>query len=128
MGRSNQYTAAQFIEAIKGSRGIVSTIARRVGCHWNTADKYINEYPTVRAAYDAEKEALLDLSESVVARNIEIAQQIQDNEGEMVDTADAKWYLTMKGKGRGYIKSQHLEHTGEDGGEIVVKISGVDNV
>ena len=41
------YTAKQFIEAIPGSGGIVSTIARRVGCNWYTAKKYIDNYPTV---------------------------------------------------------------------------------
>jgi len=28
------YTAEQFIKAIPGSGGIISTIARRVGCGW----------------------------------------------------------------------------------------------
>ena len=74
----------------------MSAIARKVGCEWVTARKYIDTYPTVRAAYDAECEAMLDLAESAVLRNIKLAAQ---GEG---DTADAKWYLTKKGKRRNY--------------------------
>ena len=33
----NSYTAQTFIDAIPGTGGIVSAIARKVGCEWNTA-------------------------------------------------------------------------------------------
>ena len=56
----NSYTAQTFIDAIPGTGGIVSAIARKVGCEWNTARKYIDNYPTVKAAYDAECEAMLE--------------------------------------------------------------------
>ncbi len=107
---ANGYTAQVFIDAISGTGGIVSAIARKVGCDWNTAKKYIDTYPTVRAAYDAECEAMLDLAESAVLRNIKLAAQ---GEG---DTADAKWYLTKRGKRRGY--GDAVEVTGKDGGPI----------
>lgn len=45
MGK-NLYTAAQFIEAIPGTGGIISAIAKRVGCDWITAKKYITELIT----------------------------------------------------------------------------------
>lgn len=110
---ANGYTAQVFIDAISGTGGIVSAIARKVGCDWNTAKKYIDNYPTVRAAYDAECEAMLDLAESAVLRNIKLAAQ---GEG---DTADAKWYLTKKGKRRGY--GEAMEVTGEGGGPVQVE-------
>ncbi len=106
----NGYTAQVFIDAIAGTGGIVSAIARKVGCDWYTAKKYIDNYPTVRAAYDAECEAMLDLAESAVLRNIKLAAQ---GEG---DTADAKWYLTKKGKRRNY--GDAVEVTGEGGGPV----------
>ena len=56
------FTAEQFITAIKGSGGIISTIALRVGCSWNTANKYIHEKPTVQKAYDDERETVNDLA------------------------------------------------------------------
>ena len=105
---SNQYTAAQFIDAIPGSGGIVSTIARRVGCEWHTARKYIDEHPTVKQAYDNEREVLLDLSESVIVTSIKDG-----------NTQDAKWLLSRMGKQRGYGDAVAL--TGKDGGPIVVK-------
>lgn len=107
---SNSYTAQDFITAIPGTGGIVSAIARKVGCEWNTAKKYIDNYPTVRAAYDAECEAMLDLAESTVLKNIKDG-----------DTQDAKWYLTKKGKRRGYGDAVAL--TGEGGGPVVVKVT-----
>ena len=116
---SNSYTAQDFITAIPGTGGIVSAIARKVGCEWNTAKKYIDNYPTVRAAYDAECEAMLDLAESAVLRNIKLAAQ---GEG---DTADAKWYLTKKGKRRNY--GDAVEVTGEGGGALQIVIRYADD-
>ena len=86
------YKAQDFIAVIPGSRGIVSEIARRVGCDWNTAHKYIEEHPTVRQAYENEIESTLDLHEKT----------IHDAAIEQGDVSTAKWYLTKKGKHRGY--------------------------
>ena len=105
----SKYTAQEFIDAIAGTGGIVSAIARKVGCDWNTAKKYIDQYPTVRAAYDAECEAMLDLAESTVLKNIKDG-----------DTQDAKWYLTKKGKRRGYGDTVAL--TGEGGGAVTFRV------
>ena len=105
----SKYTAQEFVDAIGGTGGIVSAIARKVGCDWNTAKKYIDTMPTVRAAYDAECEAMLDLAESTVLKNIKDG-----------DTQDAKWYLTKKGKRRGYGDS--MEVTGEGGGPVTFRV------
>jgi len=83
----------------------------------------VHDFPTVKRAYDAECEAMLDLAESAVLRNIKLAAQ---GEG---DTADAKWYLTKKGKRRGY--GDTMELTGEGGGpvqtEIVIRYADADD-
>ena len=105
---SNQYTAAQFIKAIPGSGGIVSTIAARVGCDWHTARKYIDDFPTVGQVYRDETEKVKDRAESVLIASI--------NDG---NTQDAKWYLSKKAKERGY--GDALALTGEGGGPIVTK-------
>jgi hypothetical protein len=114
----NGYTAQTFIEAIPGTGGIISAIARKVGCEWNTAKKWIDTAPTVKRAYDAECEAMLDLAESTVLKNIKDG-----------DTQDAKWYLTKKGKRRGY--GDAVEVTGEGGGpvqtEIVIRYADADD-
>jgi len=112
---NGHYTAAQFIEQIPGSGGIISTIAARVGCAWHTAKKYITNMPTVKQAYQDECAKVVDLAESVIIGSI------KDK-----DVQTAKWFLAMKGQDRGYVQRQ--EHTGEEGGPIVVKfISNVDD-
>lgn len=111
MPGANQYRAQQFIDAISGSGGIITTIAKRVGCSWHTAKKYIDGYATVAQAYADECEKVLDAAESVIVGGIV----------EEKDRQIAKWYLTMKGGDRGYASKQKLEHTGADGGPLTFK-------
>lgn len=99
---SKGYTTQIFIEAIPGTGGIISAIARKVGCDWDTARTWINKYPTVKIAYDNECETVLDMAESTVLKSIKDG-----------DTQDAKWYLSKKGKHRGY--AERVEVTGADG-------------
>ena len=94
-----QFKAQQFIDAIEGSAGIISTIAKRVGCDWHTAKKYIKGYATVKQAYDDECERTLDAAESVVLGDIVKEKDVQTS----------KWYLMMKGRRRGYAKTERSE-------------------
>jgi len=105
----DQYRAAEFIEAIPGSGGIISTIAARVGCAWDTAKRYIENYATVRQAYENECEKVTDLAEAVVIGEIKNR-----------DVHTAKWYLMMKGRSRGYVQSQRNEN--ENSGEVIVHV------
>ena len=106
MGNGNgKYTAQDFKTAIPGTGGIISTIARKVGCDWTTAKKYITTMPTVQQAYQDECESVLDMAEGVLMKGIKGG-----------DTADAKWYLSRKGKRRGYVERQEV--SGADGGPI----------
>lgn len=100
-----QYTAQQFIDAIANSNGIITAIAKRVGCTWHTAKKYIDTYPTIRAAYDDECESILDLAESKLHKAI-----IAD------DLSAIKYILSTKGKHRGYTERQEV--SGPGGGDI----------
>ncbi len=104
------YKAEQFIKAIPNSGGIISTIAKSVGCDWRTANKYIREKPTVARAYANECERITDAAESVVINEILKKK----------DVGVAKWYLTKKGKDRGYVERQEV--TGKDG-EPLVRVS-----
>lgn len=81
------YNVQQFITAIDGSGGIVSTIAARVGCAWETAKKFIHSHPTVYQAYLDECERINDMAQSVLLKSIK--------EG---NTQDAKWWLAKKRK------------------------------
>jgi hypothetical protein len=115
MSKTNQYTAQQFINAIPGSGGIISTIARRVDCNWSTAKKYIESFSTIKAAYDDEREAILDVAESVVYGNIQAAAKIQRSTdyNAQVDSSDAKWLLARKGKDRGYAEQNEVDIRGQ---------------
>lgn len=84
MGKG-QYTAQQFIKAIPGSGGIVATIAKRVGCEWSTANRYIKDYPTIQQAYQDECETVSDMAESTLIKSMQ--------EG---DVSSAKWWLARK--------------------------------
>jgi len=122
MAGSDQYKAIQFIEAIPGTGGIISTIAERVGCDWHTAKKYIERYVTIKRAYEDEIEHNVDNAESVVIQNIKYALEDQRAKKKPVDSSDAKWYLSRKGKHRGY--SERHEVTGAEGGAVVIKYTG----
>jgi len=111
---SSRFTADQFIEAIKGSGGIVTTIAERVGCSWSTARLFIDNHPTVLQAYNDENERMLDMSEAALFKSIKGG-----------DTQDAKWHLSRKGKHRGYAERQEFD-LNPDGKEILIKKVGAD--
>lgn len=103
------FTAEQFIKAIPGTGGIVSLIAKKVGCTWHTARKYIDRYATVQQAWRDECEAVLDLAET------QAIGAIRKGDPQMV-----RWYLATKGKQRGYTERQ--ETSGPDGGPVVLRV------
>ena len=110
---NGHYTAALFIAAIPGTGGIISTIARKVGCSWNTAKRYITEYPTVATAYDNEVNTALDVAESIIFDNLRLLRREQATEEKPVESSLAKWFLTTKGKDRGYTERQEHEQVGD---------------
>ena len=111
MAGRNGYKAQVFIDAIPGSGGIIATIAERVGCAWNTAKKYIEEYPTVQQAYKDECEVINDKAESTLITAIEGG-----------DVSSAKWWLTKKRK---QTFGEALDIT-SDGEPILVRSVGID--
>jgi len=112
---SKNYTKEQVIEAIEKSAGIVSTIAKRLGCDWKIARKYVGKWACTQDAYDGECEKILDLAET---KMIDIISQ---GDGPMI-----RYLLSTKGKRRGY--TQSTEISGRDGGPIETKtnVTGID--
>jgi hypothetical protein len=96
MGKPNQFKAEQFIKAIPGTGGIISTIAARVGCQWHTARKYIEEYPTIKQAYQNEKSAIDDKALSNVLK------AVADG-----DLSVSMWWVKMK-LGSEFHETQHV--------------------
>ena len=65
------YSVKQFEAAIPGSGGIITTIARRVGCSWHTAASYLKDSPTLARLYEDEASTIDDLAESVVIKSMQ---------------------------------------------------------
>lgn len=89
------------LTAINGSYGIMSRVAERLGVSWPTAKKYVDMYEETKAAMLSEVEKSLDLAEQCVINQIQ-----------MDNSQDAKWYLSKKGKHRGYGDQVDLNHSG----------------
>lgn len=95
---AKKVTREQMLEAIKGSQGLVSKIQRKLEeitlepwNSWETVERYIHKWDSCERAVKAEKEAMLDIAENNIFK--EMARG---------DVATSKWYLRMKGKERGY--------------------------
>jgi len=97
-------TEKQTIEAIKGSAGIVSTIAKRLEVDWHTAESYIKKYPEALKSFQDEREGILDMAEATILTAIKSG-----------DTGSAKWLLSTIGKKRGFTEKQEIEISGELG-------------
>ena len=79
------------LDAIKDSGGIIATIARRLHCNWNTAKTYCDKWESTKIALQEEKETTLDTAELKIIDAIKAG-----------DTNIIKWFLSTKGKERGY--------------------------
>ena len=103
-------TKAQMLEAIRGSNGIVTNIQRRLESvrgeriSWDTTEKYIHKWEETETALKSEKEAMLDMAEHNILRDIV----------ERHDVGTSKWYLKMKGKERGYEDTPTIQLANED--------------
>ena len=118
-----KYPHDAFVAAIPGSRGMYSSIAKRVGCDISTARLRILESPELKALCDEEAEKLLDMAESVVLTNIRAAALEQEaTQGtRQVDSQDAKWYLRTKGAHRGYDPGNHITLAGDSKNPIAIE-------
>lgn len=110
------------IAAIKGSGGIFSEIARRLNCDYRTAKRYsIGERATdnTEAAYYAEREAILDIAESVI-----ISIMSKGNEAEKAKMA--RWVLgTQMAEERKFTqKSEINADLNVTGIEVIFKPAG----
>lgn len=97
------YSKEQVLKAIEGSYGIVTHIAAKLGCAWNTAQRYVNKWAETRQAYADEDERALDFTEG------QMLAAIKSGDGPMI-----RFHLATKGKRRGYVTREEV--TGADGG------------
>jgi hypothetical protein len=98
-----KHTAEQIIAAIRGTSGIKSTIARKLGVHRNSVDNYLARYTSAQAAYDEEVEKVGDIAESLIVDDMVRNRSVET----------AKWYAKAKLKHRGYTDKLDTEVRGE---------------
>ena len=106
-----KYDITTVKKAIEDSAGYFTQIAKKLGCEWHTAEKYVNMYPEAIQMLKNEREKKLDLAE------FKLLENIKDN-----DNTAIIFYLKTQGKHRGYIEKQEIEQTGNDNlGVIIVR-------
>ena len=109
MAKKLNVTKQQLLEAIEGSQGLVSKIQRKLMAaigekiSWDAVDRLVHKYPEAEEAVKAEKEAMLDIAENNIFKDMVNG-----------DTATSKWYLRMKGKERGYEDTPVIKLDNED--------------
>jgi hypothetical protein len=99
------FQKSEIKKAIDGSGGYISEIARRLGCDWHTADKYINQFDLM-AELQIEDEKSTDRAE------IKLMEAVEKGE-----IAAIIFRLKTKAKKRGYVERQEL--TGADNQPII---------
>lgn len=126
MTMPKNYDRQDVLNAIEGSGGVTLTVASRLGCAWHTAEKYIQMWESTKQAFADEDNKTLDRAESVIRRNIDLALKTQQETMRPVDSGDAKWVLSRKGKDRGWAERHELRHEGTGSkGEIEIKQVGL---
>lgn len=96
--KRTRFSKKKLLEAIEGSNGIISVIAKRLDCNWHTAKKNVDSdeaNPDVRKAFQDETDKILDVAEGVILKGM-------TGKNMQIATQTAKWYLANKGKVRGY--------------------------
>jgi len=86
-----KYTEVQLIEAIKGTGGVVSEVAERLGCGRSTVYRYVYRYPSVYEALEDECGELLDIAEGGLFDRVQKG-----------DLKAIMFVLKTLGKNRGY--------------------------
>lgn len=113
MPRANQYTQhskkESMIKALESSLGVVTSAAKAVGMDQATHYKWLKLDPAYKERVEAIADIALDFAES----------KLHDNIGKG-DTTATIFYLKTKGKKRGYIEKQEIDHSGEVG--VTMKI------
>lgn len=82
--KNSRFTTKLFLEAIPGTGGVIAAIAKRVGCSWITARRFIDEHPTVAEAWMDERNRVSDMAEANIIKAI--------NEG---DLSTSQWWLRV---------------------------------
>lgn len=117
----------EVLKAIDGCGGIVMVVASRLGCAWHTAESYIQKWESTKLVFEDEDKETIERAASLIKRNIDLGLKKQQEDGVIVDSGDARWLLSRKGKDMGWAERTEVKHEGTgEGGEVVIQISGID--
>ena len=94
----NGYTASEVIAAIRGSRGLITEVAARLGCSRTHVYRLLDKFSTAKIALSDEREALKDFAED------KLFNQIKSE-----NLTAITFYLKTQAKDRGYVERQEVE-------------------
>lgn len=97
-------------KAIEGSGGYVTNIAKKLGCDWHSAKRYINLHG-LQELLDNENETWNDVTE------MKLMENISNN-----DTTAIIFRLKTRAKDRGYVEQQKMEVSGALGTDVNLQI------
>jgi hypothetical protein len=92
-------TIKKFENAVKGTGGIITHIARNLNVSRKAVYDFMEKNPQTIPLKDMEEESIIDLSEA------RLFQQIRDGEQWAV-----KYMLSTKGRKRGYIEAREVKN------------------
>ena len=99
------------IKALESTLGIVSTACKKVGVSRITHYEWYKTDDEYKAGVDSVADIALDFAESQLHKQI--------SGGNPTSTI---FYLKTKGKKRGYIERQEIDHSGEVGAQVFISL------
>jgi hypothetical protein len=103
---ARNFTESELLEAVKSSGGVVDYIAGRLGCSWDTARKYIAQFPTVQDAIEIERCKFHAVAYSKFNEAIKSGERWALER--VLDTSARR-------NGHGLVQHQQVDHRSEDG-------------
>ena len=95
-----KHNKKRLIEALESSLGVVTTACKKAGVCRFTFYEYYNKDESFRESVDSIQDIALDFAESKLLENIKDKKE-----------TSIIFYLKTKGKNRGYIEKQEIDHT-----------------
>lgn len=113
----------ELLEALEDYKGIVSTACKSVGLSRTTFYDYVNTDPEFAKAVEQVNESAIDFVEGKLFEKINGITMLGKGGGDEEDPtytlppSDTAiiFYLKTKGKKRGYVEKQEVEHSGSLG-------------
>lgn len=119
MANVRRYTEDEVALALQVAGGVRKDAAKILGCHRRTLWNYVNRYPALKEQVEELDEQLVDLAEDALIRIV------KDRYARGHLTA-VMFTLKCKGKKRGWVPYNIVEHTGSIDQKHSVDLSGLD--